>query len=104
MYVGFSYSDKEIFLEPISNQGATILQTVIKNSRFIDPSAKDPYGVVALQNSGTPAEQGGHSKKLGTGNIRVMQCRVFCGVNEQCDVFGEGRCGGNPCMLALHNT
>ena len=33
-------------------------------------------------------------------NSRIMPCLMYAGVNEQCDVFGDGRCGSVACNLA----
>jgi hypothetical protein len=33
-------------------------------------------------------------------NKQIMPCLMYAGVNEQCDVFGDGRCGSLPCQLA----
>jgi len=35
-------------------------------------------------------------------NTASMPCLMFAGVNEQCDVFGDGRCGSVACNLARH--
>lgn len=33
-------------------------------------------------------------------NSRVMPCLMYAGTNEQCDTFGDGRCGSAACQLA----
>lgn len=35
-----------------------------------------------------------------TTNKQSMPCLMHAGVNESCDVFGDGRCGSVACQLA----
>ena len=48
------------------------------------------------------ASEDNQSAPSSSSNTASMPCLMYAGINEQCDVFGEGRCGSAPCNLSRH--
>lgn len=70
------------------------------DKRVLDPKNEGDMKSYCLASDAWFAAFKAMDENFTANNNRVMPCLMYAGVNEQCDVLGDGRCGSVACQLA----